>query len=99
MDLFLVSVLLDAGAGDFWKFSEPKTNNVYERSEGIAVASLYMSRAGSFSEAEHADRVDGNEHSSTLKSSLLTSCYQGMAFLISPTRLLSDISSYLTAIR
>ena len=51
-DLFFVSVLLDAGAGDKWTFEEPGTGNVYERSEGIAVASLYMFKAGTFSSSD-----------------------------------------------
>ncbi|EXJ89008.1 hypothetical protein A1O3_02072 [Capronia epimyces CBS 606.96] len=42
VDLFFVSVLLDAGAGDGWRWIEPGTGRTYERSEGIAVASLYM---------------------------------------------------------
>lgn len=42
IDLFFVSVLLDAGAGDHWRYVEPETKQTYERSEGIAVASLYM---------------------------------------------------------
>lgn len=42
IDLFFVSVLLDAGAGDDWRYVEPGTERVYERSEGIAVASLHM---------------------------------------------------------
>ena len=37
-----MSVLLDAGAGDHWRYTESGTKNVYERSEGIAVASLHM---------------------------------------------------------
>jgi hypothetical protein len=41
VDLFLVSVLLDAGAGDVWKFTEASTGLQIERSEGLAVASLY----------------------------------------------------------
>ncbi|KIW23094.1 uncharacterized protein PV07_11320 [Cladophialophora immunda] len=50
IDLFMVSVLLDAGAGDIWSFQEPDTqNHVYNRSEGIAVASLYMFESGAFS--------------------------------------------------
>ncbi|KAL3488423.1 DUF1688-domain-containing protein [Aspergillus germanicus] len=48
VDLFFVSVLLDAGAGDRWKFTEPGTGDVYTRSEGIAVASLYMFLEGGF---------------------------------------------------
>ncbi|KAI5918673.1 DUF1688 domain-containing protein [Camillea tinctor] len=42
IDLFFVSVLLDAGAGDHWRYVEPGTDQTYERSEGIAVASLHM---------------------------------------------------------
>ncbi|KAK9370954.1 hypothetical protein V1509DRAFT_651164 [Lipomyces kononenkoae] len=43
VDLFLVSVLLDAGAGNKWRFTEPgNATGVYGRSEGLAVASLYM---------------------------------------------------------
>lgn len=41
VDLFLVSVLLDAGAGDVWKFTEQSTGKEIEHSEGLAVASLY----------------------------------------------------------
>ncbi|KAF3903395.1 hypothetical protein ABW20_dc0110293 [Dactylellina cionopaga] len=48
IDLFFVSVLLDAGAGDVWRYVEPGTQNKYERSEGIAVASLYMFNALAF---------------------------------------------------
>ncbi|KAK8058568.1 hypothetical protein PG994_009016 [Apiospora phragmitis] len=39
IDLFFVSVLLDAGAGDVWNFKEPTTGKTHGRSEGIAVAS------------------------------------------------------------
>ena len=42
IDLFFISVLLDAGAGDHWRYVEPGTSQTYERSEGIAVASLHM---------------------------------------------------------
>lgn len=48
VDLFFVSVLLDAGAGDHWRYQEFGTEGVYERSEGIAVASLHMFKAGAF---------------------------------------------------
>lgn len=61
IDLFFVAVLLDAGAGDVWTFTEPNTDNAYGRSEGIAVASLYMFKAGAFSSHEGGDveQVDG----------------------------------------
>lgn len=62
IDLFFVAVLLDAGAGDFWKFTEPGTGDAYGRSEGIAVAALYMFKAGSFTSKSAAgdnELVDG----------------------------------------
>ncbi|KAJ5129498.1 Protein of unknown function DUF1688 [Penicillium bovifimosum] len=48
IDLFFVSVLLDAGAGDHWKFKEPETGIMLNRSEGIAVAALHMFLNGDF---------------------------------------------------
>lgn len=42
IDLFLVSVLLDAGAGTKWSYKSTDNGRVYRRSEGIAVASLEM---------------------------------------------------------
>ena len=50
IDLFFLSVLLDAGAGDVWKFYESESNTFYARSEGIAVASLHMFLDGKFAE-------------------------------------------------
>jgi hypothetical protein len=49
VDLIVVSVLLDAGAGDAWRFREPGTGAVIGRSEGLAVASLHAFEAGLFS--------------------------------------------------
>ncbi|KAJ5686432.1 hypothetical protein N7536_009051 [Penicillium majusculum] len=48
IDLFFVSVLLDAGAGDFWKFNESQSGLSLNRSEGIAVAALHMFLNGDF---------------------------------------------------
>jgi hypothetical protein len=42
IDLFLVSVLLDAGAGTQWSYKSNENGRIYRRSEGIAVASLEM---------------------------------------------------------
>lgn len=47
IDLFIVSVLLDAGAGNSWKYTEGE--NTFNRSEGIAVASFHMFVNGVFS--------------------------------------------------
>lgn len=42
IDLFLISVLLDAGAGTEWSYKSTENGRIYRRSEGIAVASLEM---------------------------------------------------------
>lgn len=49
IDLFLVSVLLDAGAGTSWSYKSKESGKTYSRSEGLAVASLEMFKAGYFS--------------------------------------------------
>lgn len=50
IDLVVTSVLLDAGAGDTWKYLEPGAGGkTYARSEGLAVASFHMFKAGAFS--------------------------------------------------
>jgi hypothetical protein len=59
IDLATVSVLLDAGAGAAWRYREPGAGCAFARSEGLAVASLDMFRAGAFSSDPHAPcRVD-----------------------------------------
>jgi uncharacterized protein DUF1688 len=54
IDLAVVSVLLDAGAGAQWFFREAETGQILSRSEGLAVASLRAMQAGLFS-ADPAD--------------------------------------------
>ncbi|KAH7929287.1 DUF1688-domain-containing protein [Leucogyrophana mollusca] len=49
IDLFLVSVLLDAGAGNEWTFTEKGSEQKYSRSEGLGVASVHMFADGLFS--------------------------------------------------
>lgn len=49
IDLVVVSVLLDAGAGDAWRYREAATGQEVARSEGLAVASLRAFEAGLFS--------------------------------------------------
>jgi len=49
IDLAIVSVLLDAGAGQEWHYEEPETGQVLARSEGLGVASLRAMQAGLFS--------------------------------------------------
>lgn len=48
-DLAVVSVFLDAGAGDAWRYVEPASGAVYARSEGLAVASFDLFVAGTCS--------------------------------------------------
>lgn len=56
-------MLLDAGAGDKWKYKELNSGEVYTRSEGIAVASLYMFLEGEFSTTEGVGHVVDGESS------------------------------------
>lgn len=49
LDLAIVSVLLDAGAGPQWRFREAETGQVFNRSEGLAVASFRAMQQGVFS--------------------------------------------------
>ena len=59
LDLAVVSVLLDAGAGAGWRYVEPATGQHHVRSEGLAVASFRMFEAGFFSaDPAAAARVD-----------------------------------------
>jgi hypothetical protein len=49
IDLAVVSVLLDAGAGGRWCYHETETGRAWDRSEGLAVASLRAMQQGLFS--------------------------------------------------
>ncbi|CAM9747486.1 unnamed protein product, partial [Sphacelaria rigidula] len=49
LDVVVTSVLLDAGAGDVWKYRESETGFEAGRSEGLGVASFHMFQAGAFS--------------------------------------------------
>lgn len=58
-ELVIISVLLDAGAGKQWCYVEPSTGKEYNRSEGLAVASLDLYRSGAFSaDSSQPLRVD-----------------------------------------
>jgi hypothetical protein len=59
IDLAIVSVLLDAGAGARWRFLEQESGQGFARSEGLAVASLRAMQDGLFSDdADHPWRTD-----------------------------------------
>jgi hypothetical protein len=53
--------LLDAGAGPIWSYKSRENGKVYRRSEGLAVASLEMFKAGMFSsDDKQPHRVDAD---------------------------------------
>ena len=53
IDLALVSVLLDAGAGPQWRYLESASGQDFTRSEGLGVASFHAFTAGLFSSDPH----------------------------------------------
>jgi Protein of unknown function (DUF1688) len=55
-DLVITSVLLDAGAGDRWRYRD-EGGRTYSRSEGIAVASYDLFAAGAFSDHPESDAL------------------------------------------
>ena len=61
IDLAVVSGLLDAGAGEHWRFTDPADGAVYCRSEGLAVASFHLYCSGALSAASDTPwRSDGD---------------------------------------
>lgn len=59
-ELVIISVFLDAGAGQYWSYNEPETGIKYSRSEGLAIASLSLYQKGFFSaNPSEPLRVDG----------------------------------------
>lgn len=68
LELAIVSVLLDAGAGTFWIFRESAGGPTYQRSEGLAVASFQAFAAGLFGEEPYT--VSAQALSRVTRSSL-----------------------------
>ena len=59
LDFVFVSVLIDSGAGNNWKYADSVSGQVYSRSEGLALSSLRMFESGMFSaDADNCWRVD-----------------------------------------
>jgi len=94
IDLIVVSVLLDAGAGDAWRYREPGTDLVIGRSEGLAVASLHAFEAGVFS-ADPAQplRVDASALA-TLEPDRLA-----RAFQVAPDNPLAGVDGRIALVR
>jgi len=75
LELAIVSVLLDAGAGERWRYTEVPHAQTYSRSEGLAVASFHSFASGVFGEAPYT--VSGS------KLNALTSQELAVAFQVS----------------
>ncbi|MDP3759847.1 MAG: URC4/urg3 family protein [Ramlibacter sp.] len=76
IDLTVVSVLLDGGAGPDWKYVEPATGQTFTRSEGLAVASFHAFTAGLFSsDRNHPFQAD-SEGLRALVTDHLASAFQ-----------------------
>lgn len=58
IDLVIPSVLLDAGAGPDWSYTEEGTRAVYRRSEGLAIASLELYAKGGLDNLERITADD-----------------------------------------
>ena len=51
IDLAVISVLLDAGAGTSWRYKDLQTGLKFSRSEGLAIASLRLFESGVLSQS------------------------------------------------
>jgi hypothetical protein len=75
VELAIVSVLLDAGAGERWRYRDPDSGEYHSRSEGLALASFQMYRQGLFSSRADTPRVDA-EALSAMTSRQLAQAFQ-----------------------
>lgn len=75
-ELVIISVFLDAGAGKYWRYLDSDTGQEYNRSEGLAIASLALYLSGVFSNDPNQPwRVD-YERLLTFTRSDLTQAFQ-----------------------
>lgn len=94
LDLAIISVLLDAGAGANWHYQEPHTNTIYSRSEGLALASFHSFCQGLFSSnPEHPYQVDSLALQNLTQPALET------AFQVTPENPLVGISGRLELLK
>jgi len=101
-DLTVVSVLLDAGAGAAWTYTESGSGQVFSRSEGLGVASFRAFTEGVFSTAPNEPlRADGAALSrvdaSTLRAMFQSSPSNPMVGLDGRAGLLSRLGAELKA--
>lgn len=76
IDLAVVSVLLDAGAGPGWSYREAATGAVHRRSEGLALASLDMFAAGRFSSRPDRPLRGDADALAAIESSVIAESFQ-----------------------
>ncbi|KEI67908.1 hypothetical protein A19Y_3077 [Planktothrix agardhii NIVA-CYA 126/8] len=73
LDLAIISVLLDAGAGEKWHYQESETGLIWRRSEGLAIASYEMFGQGLFSSnIEYPFQADAQGLMNLTESQLIT---------------------------
>jgi hypothetical protein len=75
-DLVVTSVLLDAGAGPGWRYTEADTGQTWARSEGLAVASIHAFLGGAFSSDAKAPLRADAKGLSRLSASRLSTFFQ-----------------------
>jgi hypothetical protein len=94
IDLAVVSVLLDAGAGPDWRYDEDTTGQSFTRSEGLGVASWHAFTSGLFS-SDGADplRVDAAGLRGLTEERLAT------AFQVSSTNALVGLDGRVSLLR
>jgi hypothetical protein len=94
IDLALVSVLLDAGAGADWKYQEAASGQTFTRSEGLGVASFHAFTAGLFSsDPAHPLRVDARGLRALVTEHL------AQAFQVGPSNPLVGVGGRATLLR
>lgn len=94
IDLTVTSVLLDAGAGEAWRYRDTATNTVLSRSEGLAVASLNIFAQGMFSaDANDPCRADASRLAQLNEDEL------GAGFQVSSSNPLVGLSGRTTLLR
>ncbi len=92
LDLVITSVLLDAGAGAEWKYSEASSGKSFNRSEGLGVASFYLFMDGSLSH-------EGKLQATATGLQNLTKETLSKAFQVSPSNPLIGVEGRLTLLK
>jgi hypothetical protein len=89
IELAIVSVLLDAGAGMGWRWKDPKDGRVYAKSEGLALASLQLFDGGGPFASDNGWQVTPHALAAVDATAL------GRAFQVTPTNPLAGFDGRL----